>query len=282
MLPGLRDHSLSMRSFSRDVQGDRVVVPALRELAAVGKVDGTPAMVRSVDRFSAWRPAIVRAVTAMAASEQRRRWPRRVVVGLCAFMAFVLVVGTLHNGTQSRLTLALSIGAGVLFALLAIYVATGRCGSDVRRYRAVTRAHPDMRRTLLGTLVIGTVAVLYGLATFSNVNDLRTHGVRTAGTVTKVSTSSFSRSTSYYLTFSTTNGRVVTCEADEMAGFDPAVGDPIEVLYDRTDPTECRDARRAATFTEPTVITVIGLGLLVTWRILYVRTRRRPATTSTT
>lgn len=205
------------------------------------------------------------------AARRRSRWPGRLFAAVWAITAFVFVVTGLSDAALSTQARAGDVGAGVLFALLAVDTATGRLASDVRRYRAVTRANPRMRSPLLATLIIGTVLVLFGLAGFLTVNGLRTHGARTTALVTNVT---HFRSSTYFLRYRTTDGRTVSCSTERVGGS-PEPGNNIEVLYDTQHPsTNCRDARLGTSFTEPTVITAIGIGFLAAWRLLYVRARR--------
>lgn len=189
-------------------------------------------------------------------------------------MALGFLVTGLADSALSTQARAGDLGAGVLFALLAVYALTGRLAAALRRYRAVTKANPRARIPLQITLIVGTVLVMFGMAGFLAINGLRTHGVRTVALVTRVA---HFRSNTYYLRYTTRTGGVVTCSTESVKG-DPAPGAQIEVIYDTADPSiNCQDARLGTTFVEPIVITGIGALCLIGWRVLYTRARRQPS-----
>jgi hypothetical protein len=193
-----------------------------------------------------------------------------VFAALFALTAAGFLVTALGDAALSSQARAGDVGGGVLFALLAVDAATGRLATDVRRYRAVTRANPKARGALLATLTIGTTLTLFGLAGFLAVNGLRTHGVRTTALVTSVT---HFRSSTYFLSYRLPDGRTVTCSTERVRG-NPEPGDSIEVLYDTLDPSiNCRDARLGTSFAEPTAIILIGAVFLAIWRGLYLRAR---------
>jgi hypothetical protein len=213
-----------------------------------------------------------RSLSAAPGGVNRRRagWPSRVISLVCALFA-VGTLGGLGSKTLSPSAKAGLVAIALALMLVAVDAATGRLATDVRRLRAAARANPRVGGVLYGTLVGGFMLGVFAFGGFVSMNGLRTDGARAPALITNVT---HFRATTYFLRYTATGGRTVTCSTENVRGT-PRPGSYITVLYERRQPSlDCEDARLGTSFAEPIVLASISVALFIVARWLYGRARR--------